>query len=229
MRERVAALVGRDLAGDVGDDVPLRLRADPARRGAAARLQARASRSTTRRTRCGWSSAAWRSSSSTRSATRRARSRRAISAAKNQLVDASDYARRGEHRLRAGDRRRLPPLRAAHGRGERDGLRRPAGPHGQPARAVRRRPRQVPPDLPLGARRRVPGHEPRPVPAAAAADRGAPQPDRGRRRLPVGLLVPRRRHPQHPRLRARLPRRRRRCCSSRTTARRRRSSTPPTG
>ena len=40
--------------------------------------------------------------------------------------------------------------------------------------------------------------------------------------------VPRRRHPQHPRVRARLPRRRRRCCSSRTTARPRRSSTPPT-
>ena len=34
-----------------------------------------------------------------------------------------------------------------------------------------------------------------------------PQPDGGRRRCPVDLRLPRRRHPQHPRLRGRLPRR----------------------
>ena len=93
--------------------------------------------------------------------------------------------------LRGGGRRRLRALRAAHGRGERDGLRRPARPHRQPARAVRRRAREVPPDLPLRARRRVPGHQPGAVPDAAAARRGAPQSDRGRRRLSVGLRVPR--------------------------------------
>ena len=60
----------------------------------------------------------------------------------------------------------------------------------------------------LRARRRVPGHQPRPVPLAAAARRGAPQPLRRRRRRPVDLRLPRRRHPQHPRLRGRLPRRR---------------------
>ena len=49
-----------------------------------------------------------------------------------------------------------------------------------------------------------------------------------RRRRPVDLLLPRRRHPQHPRLRARLPRAPRWSSSSRTTARRRRSSTRPT-
>ena len=38
--------------------------------------------------------------------------------------------------------------------------------------------------------------------------RGAPQPLRGRRRRPVDLRLPRRRHPQHPRLRERLPGRR---------------------
>ena len=43
--------------------------------------------------------------------------------------------------------------------------------------------------VPLGARRRVPGHQPRPVPAPAAARRRAPQPDRRRRRLPVDLLA----------------------------------------
>ena len=56
--------------------------------------------------------------------------------------------------------------------------------------------------LPLRPGRRVPGHQPRPVPAAAAARRRARQPDRGRRRGPVDLRLPRRRHPQHPRLRA---------------------------
>ena len=64
-------------------------------------------------------------------------------------------------------------------------------------------------DVPLRPRRRVPGHEPRPVPAAAAAGREARQRVRGRRPGPVDLRLPRRRHPQHPRLRARLPRRRR--------------------
>ena len=42
-------------------------------------------------------------------------------------------------------RRRLRALREADARGQRDGLRRPAGPHGQPARAVRGRPRALPP------------------------------------------------------------------------------------
>ena len=60
--------------------------------------------------------------------------------------------------------------------------------------------------VPPRPRRRVPGHEPRPVPAApAAGGRGAPQPLRRRRPRPVGLRLPRRRHPQHPRLPGRLP------------------------
>ena len=45
-----------------------------------------------------------------------------------------------------------------------------------------------------------------PVPAHPAAGRRAPQPLRRRRRRPVDLPVPRRRHPQHPRLREGLPR-----------------------
>ena len=49
------------------------------------------------------------------------------------------------HRLRGARRRRLRALREADARGERDGLRRPAGPHRQPARAVRRGPRALPP------------------------------------------------------------------------------------
>ena len=60
--------------------------------------------------------------------------------------------------------------------------------------------------VPVRAGRRVPGHEPRAVPAAPAARRQAPEPDGRRRPRPVDLRIPRRRHPQHPRVRARLPR-----------------------
>ena len=152
-----------------------------------------------------------------------------ISDAKNQLIDAETYAGdRRAARSRRWSAEVYRALRAADARGQRDGLRRPAGPHGQRARAVRGRPRALAARLPLGPGRRVPGHQPRPVPAAAAARRRAREPDRRRRRGPVDLRLPRRRHPQHPRLRARLPRRRRWSSSSRTTARPRRSSTPPT-
>ena len=64
--------------------------------------------------------------------------------------------------------------------------------------------------VPLDPGRRVPGHQPRPVPPAAAAGRRAAQRVRGRRRRPVDLRLPRRGHQQHPRLRARLPGRARR-------------------
>ena len=47
---------------------------------------------------------------------------------------------------------------------------------GEPARAVPGGARALPARLPPRARRRVPGHQPRPVPLAAAARRRAPQP-----------------------------------------------------
>ena len=59
--------------------------------------------------------------------------------------------------------------------------------------------------LPLRDGRRVPGHEPCAVPPPATARREAPQHLRGRRPRPVDLRLQRRRHPQHPRVRARLP------------------------
>ena len=115
--------------------------------------------------------------------------------------------RAGQLLLRADRRRRVRPLREAHPRDERDRLRRPAVSHRERARAVPRGGRALPAHLPLDPRRRVPGHQPRPVPAAAAAGRrGAQHLRRGRRR-PVDLRLPRRRRQQHPRLRARLPRR----------------------
>ncbi len=75
------------------------------------------------------------------------------------------------------------------------------------SRSIPDRLRALPAHVPLRAGRRVPGHEPRPVPHRQPARRRARQPRRGRRRRPVDLLVARRRHPQHPRVRARPPRR----------------------
>ena len=49
--------------------------------------------------------------------------------------------------------------------------------------------------VPVRAGRRVPGHEPRAVPAAPAARRQAPEPDGRRRPRSVDLRIPRRRHP----------------------------------
>ena len=70
--------------------------------------------------------------------------------------------------LRGDRRRRLRAVREADARGERDGLRRPARPHRQPASSSSRTSASATSALPLRPRRRVPGHEPRPVPAAAA-------------------------------------------------------------
>ena len=106
---------------------------------------------------------------------------------------------------------------------ERGRLRRPADAHRPGARALPRGARALAEGVPLRPRRRVPGHEPRAVPAAPAAGREAPQRLRRRRPGPVDLRLPRRRHPQHPRVRARLRRDAGRSRSSRTTARRTRS------
>ena len=65
----------------------------------------------------------------------------------------------------------------------------------------------LPGSLALPPRRRVPGHEPAAVPVDPGARRAATATWRRRRRRPVDLLVARRGHPQHPRLRARLSRR----------------------
>ena len=129
----------------------------------------------------------------------------AISRAKNEMLDATFLAEnavnhrertiaklavRYEQRLREGRRARLrrPPARG-----------RP------PVRRGARRPRPLPGSLALPPRRRVPGHEPAAVPLDPGPRREAPQPRGRRRRRPVDLPLARRRHPEHPRLRARLP------------------------
>ena len=82
--------------------------------------------------------------------------------------------------LRGHRRRGLRALRARPAPHERDGLRRPPGAHRQRPRALPRGPRPLRRRVPPRPRRRVPGHQPRPVPPAAAAGRRAPQPG-GRR------------------------------------------------
>jgi hypothetical protein len=63
----------------------------------------------------------------------------------------------------------------------------------------------LPQPLAVRARRRVPGHERRAVPAPAPAHGGAPEPLRRGGSGPVHLPVPGRGPPEHPGLRARLP------------------------
>ena len=204
---RAGGAAGRPAgAGDVGDDLPLGLRAHAARRRRAARLHARLHDLR----RAGLAAAG-------QELHRGARHRpQAVPGARDPPPDLGRQERaarrrglpaQGRQLLRADRRRRLRPLRAAPARRERDGLRRPAVPLREPVRAVRGGARPLPALVPPRARRRVPGHQPRPVPLAAAARRGAPQPRGGRRRRPVDLPLPRRRHPQHPRLRGPLPRR----------------------
>ena len=111
----------------------------------------------------------------------------------------------GQH-LRGGRRRGLRPLRETDGRSQRDGLRRPARANRQRAGALPRGEGALAANLPPHPRRRVPGHQPRPVPATAAFGFRARKSDGCRRRRPVNLRLQARRHPQHPRLRARFSR-----------------------
>ena len=67
------------------------------------------------------------------------------------------------------------------------------------------RPGRLPPHVPLHPGGRVPGHQPRPVPVAAAAGAGPAQHLLRRRRRPVDLCLARRRGGQHPALREGFP------------------------
>ena len=132
-----------------------------------------------------------------------------ISSAKNQLVVAGRVRRAGRVVLRPDRRGGLRALPAAALRVERARLRRPADAHRRGARAVPGGARALAEGVPLHPGRRVPGHEPRAVPAPPAPRRRAQERLRRRRPRPVDLRVPRRRHPQHPRVRAGLRRARR--------------------
>ena len=123
-------------------------------------------------------------------------------------ADAGQGAARGKLRLRRGQgRAALRRLSEAPQGAQCRRLRRPAA---RGAAAVPREPgraRRLPAPLPLHAGRRVPGHQRRPVPVAAADRVGLAQHLLRRRRRPVDLRLARRRGRQHPALRARLSRR----------------------
>ena len=123
---------------------------------------------------------------------------------------------RRPHRLRARPRTRqrplapvcrpdVPRLPSRASRPERGGLRRPPGAAGPAAGEQRRAADGLPGAVRLHPGRRVPGHQPRPVPAAGAPRRASGQPHGGGRRRPEHLRLAGRRHPQHPRLREKLP------------------------
>ena len=228
MRERVGGARGRRRQGDVGHDLPLRLRADAALGRRAAGLHARLHDLRRGGLGAAGQAAAWTSWASTPSASRRAAIKRQISDAKNQLLDAEAYRLKVELLLRADRGRRLRALRAADPLDERDGLRRPAVPVREPVRALPRGAGPLPALLPARAGGRVPGHQPRPVPVAAAAGGGAPEPGGGGRRRQSIYAFRGRGHPQHPGASSTTSPTPTSSSSSRTTARPRPSSTPPT-
>ncbi len=196
-------------ARDVGPDLPQRVRADPALGGRAPGIHAAVHDLRRGRQPAARQAVPGRARASTRSASRPGAIQHQISDAKNKLRDAAAYRQLTGGYFEQTVGGRLRALRAAAASHERDGLRRPARPDRQRLRAVPGGAGTLRGDVPPRAGRRVPGHEPRAVPAAAAALPGrCPRADGRRRRCPVGLRLPGRGHPQHPRLPGRLPERR---------------------
>ena len=108
-----------------------------------------------------------------------------ISTAKNNLVGPGGLQGARRVLLRPDRRRRVRALPAAPDPVERGRLRRHALPHGQGARELPGGARALAEGLPLHPGRRVPGHEPRAVPAPPAPGRKAQERLRRRRSGPV--------------------------------------------
>ena len=173
-------------------------------------LPARTSRSTTRPTRCASSRRSLEELElGPEALRRRAACTRTSPNAKNQLVGPDEF-RAARRRLLRPDRRRASTTRyqkRLHAV-ERDGLRRPA--HAAPSSCSRRFPERAravaegasATSSSTSTRTRTT----RSTGSRAAARRRAREHLRRRRPRPVDLRLARRRHPQHPRLRARLPR-----------------------
>ena len=148
MKERVDALVGAALRGDVGDDVPLRLRAHPAPGGQAARLLLT-------------SFSIYDQADSQRLMALVCREldldpkrypprsfSAQVSNLKNELIDYETASARASTHLERDARRGLPQLPAAARPGRRDGLRRPDHDDGQAVPALPRRRRALPAPVP---------------------------------------------------------------------------------
>ena len=213
---------------DVGVDVPLGVRADPAARGAASSASRRRSRSTTRPTPCA-SPGTWSATSASTPKRFPPRSVHAhISAAKNDHIIARAVRRAGRRDLRAQDRRRLPGVPGPPPAGRRHGLRRPPHVDGHPLPPPPRRPRPLPAAVPARAGRRVPGHQQGPErarPATGAASTATSASSATATSRSTSSAARTCGTSSSSRRRSRTPRW---SCSSRTTGRRRRSSTRPT-
>ncbi len=228
MRERLERMLGQTRARDLDPHLPRRLRPDPAPRGGAARLplelhDLRPGRpGPAREAGASRSSSATRSASSRAASTRRSRTRRTSSSAPAEYAErvASFYDQTVaevyelyQKRLFASNAvdfddllmltvevlERFPEARERWQKAFRYVL---VDEYQDTNHAQYRLLQLLGGEAPERLRRRRPG--------------------------PVDLRLPRRRHPQHPRVRARLPRHARRSRSSRTTARRTRSCRPRT-
>ena len=247
MRERVEELVGRSGPDHVGEHVPLRLRADPAQGDRQVRLQVELH--DLRRRRLQAADDAGLPGPRPRPEAVPAAGDPQLGQQRQERAAGPRGRRRGRAQRPGGVLRRgVHRVPAPPATGQRPRLRRPADDHRAPLPGVPGGPGELAPPLPARPRRRVPGHQPRAVRPdpravrrqprghlrlgrrgrAAHRRRRARRADGRRRRRPVDLRLPRRQHPQHPGLRAGLPRCARRSCSSRTTAPPRRSSARPT-
>ncbi len=192
-------------ARGLGDDLPRRLRPHPSPRGAAARLPHEL-----HHLRLG------RPAPPRQAVPRGARPRpEAVHAARHPLPDlereepAHRPGRVREPRvelLRPDGRRRVRAVPAEAVRVERGRLRRHALPRRRRARALPRGGGEMAERVPVHPRGRVPGHEPRAVPAFADPVRKARERVLRRRPGPVRLFVQVGRHPQRSGLRKGLPR-----------------------
>ena len=229
MRERLQRMLGPTGACDLDPHLPRRLRPHPAPRGGAARLPLARSRSTTRPTRYASSSIASRSSASDPKRFTPRGIHAQISNAKNPLVTPDEYLNRvgSFWDQTVAEVYELLPAHAASARTRSTSttcscsrcevLERFPEAREKWQRAFR---------YVLVDEYQDTNHAQYRLLQLLADE--ARQRVRGGRSGPVDLPLPRRGHPQHPRLRARLPRRPGRSRWSRTTAPRTRSSSRPT-
>ncbi len=217
MRERVVQLVGPGRTFDVGVDVSLHLCAHPAQPGFAA-ARAELQLLDLRRRRLAAAAADDRQG---HGPGHQAVLAAAVGQRDLEPEERADRSGAGDGRPvgkfgrpRSHHRRRLRRIPAPAARGQRAGLRRPDRRDRRCAAGLSADRPVLPPTVPAHPRRRVPGHQPRAVRVGPRArrprDRGrraARRAVRGGRRRPVHLRVPRRHHPQHRRLRTRLPQR----------------------
>ena len=224
-------MVGRPGEGDVGVDVPLGLRAHPAREGQAARVHHVVLDLRLRRLAAADDAGVPRPRPRSE-AVPAARLQRQVSNLKNELIDPEDYERKASNSHEKTLAEAYTALPAPAARGERARLRRPDHDDGQAAsrlsptspsttaagsgtcwststrtRTTRSTCWSVSWSVALFRSRRSARL------TATSCDPGPtsrPPSCRGRRRRPVDLRVPRRDDPQHPGVRARLPGRDRR-------------------